>query len=168
MIYIVAFLLLAGVTMLGLAPGNVIDRLSDMGLALIVSSIVLYASHVRDERQETNRRVFNICAVIAGIIFLVILIIRAYLGGVSMGIEYWGLVVSVLGIIATSILAILIYKWTRGRTEETMELMGHLIVNSAGDPEAMRRLLQDPERMKTERGKVCRGSDGKYFIAWKP
>ncbi len=85
-----------------------------------------------------------------------------------MGIEYWGLVVSVLGIIATSILAILIYKWTRGRTEETMELMGHLIVNSAGDPEAMRRLLQDPERMKTERGKVCRGSDGKYFIAWKP
>ena len=95
-------------------------------------------------------------------------IFKAYLGGISMGIEHWGLVVSILGIIATSVLAILIYTWNRRRTKETMEFMGNLIINSAGDPESVRRLLKDPERMQTDRGKVVKGSDGNYFIAWKP
>lgn len=168
MIYIVVFLLLAGVILLGVAPGNIMERLSDMGLALVVSSIVLYASHVREERKETNRRVFMICVVVAITSFVGILIIKNYVGGISMGIEHWGLVVSILGIIVTSVLAILVYKWTRRRTEETMEFMGNLIIDSAGDPETVRRLLKDLERMKTDRGKVCKGSDGKYFIAWKP
>lgn len=113
MMYIVVFLLLAGVVMLSLAPGNVVERLSDMGLALIVSSIVLYASHVRDERRETNRRVFRICAVIAVISFLGILAIKAYLGGVSMGIEHWGLVLSGIGILATLIRILLTTVATR-------------------------------------------------------
>lgn len=154
--------------MLGVAPGNIMERLGDMGLALIVSSVVLYASHVRDVKRETSRRVFMICVVIALVSFVGILVIKNYVGGISMGIEYWGLIVSILGIIATSVLAILIYRWTRKRTEETMEFVGSLVINSASDPETVRRLLKDTERMKTDRGKVCKGSDGNYFIAWKP
>jgi len=165
---IIIFLLLAGVITLSLAPGNVMERLSDMGLALIVSSIVLYASHVRDERRETNRRVFRISGVIAAIVFGAILIIKAYLGGISMGIEQWGLVLSGLGILATAVIAVLIYRWTKRRTDEIIEFAVNLIVNSAGDPDTVRRLLDDYEKTGEWRGKVTRGDSNIIHIAWKP
>jgi hypothetical protein len=168
MMYIIVFLLVIGVILLSSAPGNILDRLSDMGLALIVSSIVLYASHVRDERPETNRRVFRISGVIAVIVFFAMLIIRAYLGGISMGIEQWALVLSGLGIVATVVIAVLIYKWTRRRTDEIIEFAVNLIVNSAGDPDTVRRLLDDYEKTGKWRGKVTRGDGNVIHIDWEP
>ena len=85
-----------------------------------------------------------------------------------MTIAIWGLIVSVLGVIVIIVIAYLIYSWTQRRTIETMEFVESLIINSATDPETVKRLLKDPDRMKTDRGKVCKGSDGKYFIACKP
>ena len=167
MMYIIVFLLVTGVVLLSSAPGNILDRLSDMGLALIVSSVVLYASHVRDERRETNRRVFRISGVIAVIVFFVMLIIRAYLGGVSMGIEQIGLVLSGLGILATVVIAVLIYSWTRTRTDEIIEFEVNLIVNSAGDPDTVRRLLDDYEKTGKWRGKVTRGDSNIIHIDWE-
>ena len=168
MMYIIIFLLAAGVMMLSLAPGNGVERLSDMGIALVVSSIVLYASHVRDERRETNRRVFRISVVIAVIVFLAILMIRAYLGGISVGIEQWGLVLSGLGILATVVIAVLIYRWTKRRTDEVIEFAVNLTVNSAGDPDTVRRLLDDYEKTGEWRGKVTRGDSDIIHVAWKP
>jgi len=85
-----------------------------------------------------------------------------------MGIECWGLVVGVLGVIATTVVAILIYKWTRRRTDETIEFMINLIVNSAGDPDTVRRLLDDYEGTGRWRGKVTRGASDIIHIAWTP
>ena len=166
MIYIVALLLIAGTAMLGLAPGSFMERLSDMGLALIVSAIVFYASHVREERPETNRRIFIICVVIAVVIFIAIQIIKTYLGGVSVDITHWGLIISGINILATITIAVLIYRWTRRRTDETIEFMVNLIVNSAGDPDTVRRLFDDHEKTGEWRGKVTRGNSDKIHIAW--
>ncbi len=85
-----------------------------------------------------------------------------------MGIEHWGLVLSGLGVLATVVVAILIYKWTRRRTDEVVAFIVNLIVNSAGDPDTARRLLDDYERTGEWRGKVTRGDSGRIHIAWEP
>jgi len=85
-----------------------------------------------------------------------------------MEIEQWGVVLSGLGILATIIIAILIYKWTKRRTDEIIGFVVNLIINSAGDPDTVRRLLDDYERTGEWRGIVTRGDSGKIHIAWKP
>lgn len=168
MIKLVVILLIAGVTLLALAPGDFKERLSDMGLALVVSAIVFYASYVRDERPETNKRVFKICVILAIVIFTAIVIIKAYVGGISVDITHWGLIISGIGILATIIVAVLIYHWTRRRTDEILEFTVNLIVNSAGDPDTVRRLLDDYEKTGEWRGKVTREKSDKIHIAWEP
>ena len=85
-----------------------------------------------------------------------------------MGIEQWALALSAIGIAVTVVVAALIYKWTRRRTDEIIEFAVNLIVNSAGDPDTVRRLLDDYEKTGKWRGKVTRGAGNIIHIAWKP
>lgn len=62
----------------------------------------------------------------------------------------------------------LIHKWTKRSTEDTLQLLVNLIVNSAGDPNTVRRLLDDVAKTGEWRGKVSKRSDGNYSIDWKP
>jgi hypothetical protein len=84
------------------------------------------------------------------------------------GIEQWALALSVIGIVATVIVAALIYKWTKRRTDEIIEFAVNLIVNSAGDPDTVRRLLDDYEKTGKWRGKVTRRANNIIHIAWEP
>jgi len=115
-----------------------------------------------------NERFFKICIVIAVICFVAILIIKSYLGGVSVDITHWGLVISGIGILATIIIAFLIYNWTKRRADEIIGFTVNLIVNSAGDPDTVRRLLEDYEKTGQWRGKVTRGDSDRIHIAWTP
>ena len=85
-----------------------------------------------------------------------------------MGFEQWALVLSGIGIVATVVIAVLIYKWTRRRTDEIIEFAVNLTVNSAGDPDTVRRLLDDYEETGKWRGKVTRGDSNIIHIDWKP
>lgn len=85
-----------------------------------------------------------------------------------MGIEQWGLVLSGLGILATAVIAVLVNRWTKRRTDEMIEFAVNLIVNSAGDPDTVRRLLDDYGKTGEWRGKVTRGHSNIIHIAWKP
>ena len=85
-----------------------------------------------------------------------------------MGIEQWALALSAIGIVVTIVVAALIYKWTRRRTDEIIEFAVNLIVNSAGDPDTIRRLLDDHEKTGKWRGKVTRGASNIIHIAWEP
>ena len=85
-----------------------------------------------------------------------------------MGIEQWALVLSGIGIVATVVIAVLIYKWTRRRTDEIIEFAVNLTVNSAGDPDTVRRLLDDYEETGKWRGNVTRGDSNIIHIDWKP
>ena len=85
-----------------------------------------------------------------------------------MGTEQWALVISGIGIVVTVVVAASIYKWTRRRTDEIIEFAVNLIVNSAGSPDTVRRLLDDREKTGKWRGKVTRGASNNIHIDWEP
>lgn len=62
----------------------------------------------------------------------------------------------------------LVHKWTKRSTEDTLQLLVNLIINSASDPNTVRRLLDDVARTGEWRGKIFRRDDGSYSIGWEP
>ena len=80
---------------------------------------------------------------------------------------YWNLIIGILGIAATATISILIYRWQNNRTKEIIEFMVNLVTNSAGDPDTVRRLLDDYNRTHAWRGKVSK-IGGKFHIDWQP
>jgi len=86
-----------------------------------------------------------------------------------MEIGCWSISVSVIGIVATGVLAWYIYKRTADMTKETKEFLITLIVNSAADPKTLERLLQDHRNTGKWRGTVepDPARPGYCRIAWR-
>jgi len=84
-----------------------------------------------------------------------------------MHLELWALIISIISgciAIASFIQAMLVRQWTRQETQEQMSFLTHLIVNSASDPDTVRRMLEDYSRVGIWRAKVSRRPDGKYGL----
>jgi len=84
-----------------------------------------------------------------------------------------GLTCVAIGISAASLgvaiaIPFLVHRWTKRSTEDTLQLLVNLIVNSAGDPNTVRRLLDDVAKTSEWRGKVSKRKDGSYSIDWTP
>lgn len=95
-----------------------------------------------------------------------------------MGLEHWALTVSIVSavIAITSIIqAMVLRKRTEKenkqaldslthQNEEALSFHTHLIVNSAADPETVRRMLEDYNKVGEWRAKVSRRPNGKYGL----
>lgn len=95
-----------------------------------------------------------------------------------MGLEHWALTVSIVSavIAITSIIqAMVLRKVTEKenkqaseslthQSEEALSFLTHLVVNSAPDPDTVRRMLEDYSKVGEWRAKVSRRPDGKYGL----
>ena len=63
---------------------------------------------------------------------------------------------------------ILVHRWTKRSTQDTLQLLVNLIVNSASDPKTVRRLLDDVVKTGEWRGEISKRPDGNYSIGWTP
>jgi len=84
-----------------------------------------------------------------------------------MTLEVLALIVSIVatGIaIAAIVQAIVLRRWAKSETEEQLNLITHLVVNSAADPDTVRRMLEDYGRVGEWRAKVSKRPDGKYGL----
>jgi len=84
-----------------------------------------------------------------------------------MTLEVSALIVSIVsaGIAITAIVqAIVLRRRTKSETEEQLNLITHLVVNSAADPDTVRRMLEDYDRVGEWRAKVSKRPDGKYGL----
>ncbi len=69
--------------------------------------------------------------------------------------------------IASFVHAIVLRRRTKSETEEQLNFITHLVVNSAADPDTVRRMLEDYYNNEREwRAKVSKRPDGKYGIAF--
>jgi len=84
-----------------------------------------------------------------------------------MALEYTALIVSIISAfiaIASFIQAIILRQRTKRETDESLDFLVHLVVNSSADPDTVRRMLEDYRRAGTWRAKVSRRPDGKYGL----
>lgn len=84
-----------------------------------------------------------------------------------MGLEVGSLIVSIFAsaiAIGSIIQAIVLRQRTKKETEESLSFLTHLIVNSAVDPDTIRRMVEDYSRVGEWRAKVSRRPDGKYGL----
>lgn len=84
-----------------------------------------------------------------------------------MTLEISALVVSIVsaGIAIGSIVqAIRLRQRAKKEAEEQLSFITHLVVNSAVDPDAVRRMLQDYSKAGEWRAKVSRRPDGTYGL----
>ena len=84
-----------------------------------------------------------------------------------MNLEAWALIVSIVsGIIAVTaiIQSIVLRRWTTSETSGQLNFIIQLVVNSAADPDAVRRMLEDYGRAGEWRAKVSKRPDGKYGL----
>jgi hypothetical protein len=87
-----------------------------------------------------------------------------------MTLEVSALIVSIVaaGIaIASFVQAIVLRRRTKRETEEQLSFITHLVINSAADPDTVRRMLEDYNKVGEWRAKVSRRSDGKYGLDFK-
>ena len=87
-----------------------------------------------------------------------------------MSLEVWALTVSILaaGIAITSFFhAIVIRQRTKRETQEQLDFIMNLVVNSAADPDTVRRMLKDYNDAGEWRATVSRRPDGKYGLDFK-
>lgn len=84
-----------------------------------------------------------------------------------MTLEVCALIVSivsaVLAIIAI-VQAIVLRRRTKNETEEQLDFITHLVVNSAADPDTVRRMLEDYGKAGEWRAKVCKRPEGNYSL----
>ena len=73
-------------------------------------------------------------------------------------------IVSAVIAIAAIVQAIILRQWTKNETEGQLNFITHLVVNSAADPDAVRRMLEDYGRAGEWRAKVSKRPDGKYGL----
>lgn len=84
-----------------------------------------------------------------------------------MTLEYAALIVSIIAAfiaIASFTQAIILRRSTKRETDQWLDFLVHLIVNSSADPDTVRRMLEDYRRAETWRAKVSRRPDGKYGL----
>ena len=84
-----------------------------------------------------------------------------------MTLEHWALIVSIVsaGIAIGSFLhAVDTRRRTRRETVGHLEFIEHLVVNSAADPDTVRRMVKDYHETGVWRAKVSKTPDGKYHV----
>jgi len=84
-----------------------------------------------------------------------------------MTLEVCALIVSIVSavIAITAIVqAIILRGRTKSETEGQLDFITHLVVNSAADPDTVRRMLEDYGRAGEWRAKVSKRPDGKYGL----
>jgi hypothetical protein len=84
-----------------------------------------------------------------------------------MELEVWSLIVSITAsiiAIVAIIQAMVLRHISQKETEESLSVLTHIIVNSAGDPDTVRKMLEDYNKSGKWRAKVCRRSDGRYVL----
>jgi hypothetical protein len=84
-----------------------------------------------------------------------------------MGLEIWSLIISIMSsiiAIAAIIQAIVWRQIIKRETEESLSILTHVIVNSAGDPDTVRKMLEDYNKSGKWRAKVSRRFDGRYIL----
>ncbi len=69
--------------------------------------------------------------------------------------------------IASFIHAIVLRRRTKTETEEQLSFITHLVVNSAPDPGAVQRMVDDYNKAGEWRATVSRRPDGKYSLDFK-
>jgi len=83
-----------------------------------------------------------------------------------MSTEEWGIVVGLLAIVVAVfgiVVTLGLYGRTTKMTKELNEFLVNVIVNSAADPDTVRRML----RAGTSAAEVFKGSDGKQHIRFE-
>lgn len=84
-----------------------------------------------------------------------------------MGLEEWSLTISIVSAImaiASIVQAWHMRKQTKKETDEALSFLTHLVINSAVDPDTLRRMLEDYKKVGEWRVKVFRRPDGKYSL----
>lgn len=84
-----------------------------------------------------------------------------------MTLEVSALIVSIAaaGIaIASFVQAIVLRRRTKRETKEQLDFITNLVVNSAADPDTVRRMLEDYNKAGEWRARVSRRPDGKYGL----
>lgn len=84
-----------------------------------------------------------------------------------MTLEQCALVVSIVGAvlaILAIIQAVVLRQRTRKETNQSLSFLTNLIINSAADPDVIRKVVEDYNKNKEWRTKVRRMSDGKYIL----
>lgn len=78
--------------------------------------------------------------------------------------EDWLLMASMVLAIGAIIQAVLLRHWTKNETKRDLSFLTQLIINSASDPETVRKVVEDYNKNKQWRTEVHRRSDGKYIL----
>ncbi len=87
-----------------------------------------------------------------------------------MTLEVWALIVSIVAAsiaVAAIVQAIVLRRRTKSETERQLNFIMHLVVNSAADPDTVRRMLEDYNKAGEWRAKVVRRPDGNYSLDFK-
>jgi len=87
-----------------------------------------------------------------------------------MTLEVSALIVSIVAAIIAIVSfahAIVLRRWTKRESKEQLDFIMNLVVNSAADPDTVRRMLEDYNKVGEWRGSVSRRPDGKYGIDFK-
>ena len=84
-----------------------------------------------------------------------------------MGLEVWSLIMSIISSIIAIVAIIQAIVWrqiSKKETEESLSVLTHVIVNSAGDPDTVRKMLEDYNKSGKWRAKVYRKFGGRYIL----